>query len=172
MKRNFMLMCVAALVLALGFSTIAGASAESSAKIGAKKGKSCKGKAKKGKGCAKGKGKAQGTALSDGTYKDAAQSLTLTVSNGTVALEYVPPGFCITFNYTSDPAPPKKSGSAWTAGEDKAFSLVGEAATVKWDLTVKEPGLEYALDFKLESNTMIGPCKGEGHPKGTLTKLG
>lgn len=179
-----MLMCVSALVIALGLSTGAVASAGVSAKPAAKKGKSCKkGKAgksaaalgkKKGKGkpC-KGKGKSEGTAtLSDGAYEDAAQSLKLTVSNGTVILQYIPPGFCVAINYTSDSIPFTKSGGTWKASENRSFSLVGEPATVDWDLAVKDQGLEYALNFKLESNTMIGLCKGEGHPKGTLTKVG
>lgn len=191
MKRSFAVACVLALTLALGLSTSAGAgtSAETSAKSA--KGKSCKGKGKKpkagkstataqakkkgkSKGC-KAKGKAKGTAgLSDGTYGDAAKSLELNVSGGatTVVLKYVPPGFCAGITYVSEPVPLAKSGDTWTASETRTFSLVGESAKVKWDLSVKEPGLTYALNLTLESDTMIGTCKGEGHPTGTLTKVG
>jgi hypothetical protein len=203
MKRNFMLVCVSALVLALGLSSSAVASAEvganPAAKKGTKKGKACKkGKAgkstataqakKKGKGkpC-KGKPKSKGTTttpqptppappaaapLSDGTYGDPTSLLELKVSAGTVVLKYVPPGFCAGLTYTSQPVPFTKSGDTWMANENRSFSLIGEPAVAKWDLAVKDPGLTYALNFTLESNTMIGPCKGEGHPTGTLVKVG
>ena len=188
MKRNFLLVCVSALVLALGLSTTAGAevSATAAAKKGAKKGKSCKGAGKstaataqkkgKKKTCkAKGKGTQQDAAsLSDGTYGDAASKVELSVSGGatTAVLKYTPPGGCVTISYTSQPVTLTKNGTAWTANEARAFSLVGEPANVKWDLTIKESGLTYALNFTMESNTMIGPCKWEGHPTGTLAKVG
>ncbi len=194
MKRNFLLVCVSALVLALGLSTsaAAGLSAEISAKP-AKKGKSCKkkgGKGKAGKSTAataqakkKGKSKpckAKGTAppaaapLDDGTYGDAAAHLELSVSGGTstVTLKYTPPGGCVGINYTSLPVTFTKSGATWTANETRAYNFVGDPANVKWDLTVKEPGLTYALNFTFESNSMIGFCKWEGHPTGTLAKVG
>jgi len=181
MKRSLILACVSALVVALGLSAtaVAEVSATAVASKGAKKGKSCKGKAgksaasaqakKKGKGCAK--GKAKGATLSSGTYEDASQSLKLTVSGGSAVLEYVPPGFCVAINYTSESVPLTESGGAWKASENRYFSLVGEPATAKWDLSVNSK-LEYVLNFKLEGKTMIGPCEGEGHPKGTLTKVG
>jgi len=179
MKRNFMLLCVSALVLALGLSTTAGAETGATA---AKKGKACKGKAgrsaaataqakKKGKGCAK--GKARGTALRDGTYEDAAQSLTLTVSGGDVVLEYSLPSFCETaVTYTGKPVPFSESGDTWRASENRYFSLFGEPATAQWNLAVKKTGLEYTLSFKLEGKAPVGPCEGRGNPKGTLTKVG
>lgn len=200
MKRNFMLVCVSALVLALGLGSGVIASAEvgaqPAAKKGTKKGKGCKGKKagkstataqakKKGKSCkgkSKGKGKDTVTPpappappaaapLSDGTYGDPASLLELKVSAGTVVLKYVPPGFCAGLTYTSQPVPFTKSGDTWMANENRSFSLVGEPAVAKWDLAVKDPGLTYALNFTLESNTMIGLCKGEGHPTGTLVKV-
>lgn len=144
-----------------------------------------KGKKKpcKAKGKSKQKGKDTGeptpappaaATLGDGAFKDAAAKLDLTVSGGatTVVLKYTPPGGCVTINYTSNPVTLTKNGDTWTASETRAFSLVGEPANVKWDLTVKEPGLTYALNFTMDSNTMIGPCKWEGHPTGTLTKVG
>jgi len=192
MKRNFILVCVSALVLALGLSaTVSAEVSATAAAKGAKKGKSCKGKAgkssaasaqakKKGKkkACkAKGKGKGTqpgATPLSDGTYGDAANKVELNVSNGgtSAILKYTPPGGCVAINYTSEPVTLTKNGDTWTANETRAFSLVGEPANAKWDLTVKESGLTYALNFTLESNTMIGPCKWEGHPSGTLAKVG
>ncbi|HET6999570.1 MAG TPA: hypothetical protein VFI03_13410 [Solirubrobacterales bacterium] len=157
----------------------AGKSAVASAK---KKGKS---KGCKPKGKAKGDDKAPvappappagppaAAPLSDGTYGDPTTSVELTVSGGatTAVLKYVPPGDCVSINYTSQPVTLTKSGDSWTASETRAFSLVGEPANAKWDLTVKEPGLTYVLNFTLESDTLIGFCKWEGHPTGTLTKV-
>lgn len=219
MKRNFILVCISALVLALGLSATAGAKvgAEISAKS-AKKGKACKGKAgkkagkhkagkstaaaarakkkAKGKSCkaknkskskGKDKGKGQGASPSpvpppvappaaipfgDGTYGDAALQLNVSGGGTSVVLKYVPPGGCVSINYTSQPVTLTKNGDTWTASETRAFSIGGEPANAKWDLTVKEPGLTYALNFTLESKTMIGPCKWEGHPTGTLAKVG
>ena len=38
---------------------------------------------------------------------------------------------------------------------------------------MKEPGLTYALNLTLESTLpVIGLCKWEGHPTGTLAKVG
>ena len=110
----------------------------------------------------------------DGIYGDPAAHLDLTVTGGakTAVLKYTPPGNCLSVIYTSQPVTLTKSGDTWTANETRAFSIVGEAANVKWDLTVKDPGLTYALNLTMESNTLIGPCKWEGHPTGTLTKVG
>ncbi len=159
----------------------AGKSAAAQAK---KKGKSkgCKPKGKKGGNQGKNGAKVPdappvappaAAVLGDGLYGDPAKLLELNVSNGatTVVLKYVPPGFCAGINYTSQPVPLTKSGDTWTASETRSFTIIGEPANVKWDLTVKE-GLAYALNLTLESDSMIGLCKGEGHPTGTLTKVG
>jgi hypothetical protein len=188
-------MCVLALVLALGMGASAGASFENSAQLAAKKGakgKACKGKAgeqknagksaaataqakKKGKKqTCKGKSKATGR-LSDGTYSDQSQSLQVTISGGgtTALLEYSPPGFCASIDYSSEPVKFTKSGNAWKASETRTLSIGGLPATAKWDLTVKAPALTYALNFTLElESPIVGACKGEGHPTGTLTKGG
>ncbi len=161
----------------------AGKSAAATAQAKKKgKGKPCKAKGKsKGKGTDKAApapapapAPPAATPLSDGTYGDASNLVELNVSGGatSVVLKYVPPGNCVSINYTSQPVTLTKNGDTWTANETRAFSLVGEPANVKWDLTVKEPGLTYALNLTLESNTMIGACKWEGHPTGTLAKVG
>jgi hypothetical protein len=159
----------------------AGKSAAASAKPKKGKKKPCKAK---GKSKPKDKGGDDTTPtpappaaapFGDGAYADAVAKLDLNVSSGasTVVIKYVPPGGCVTINYTSQPVTLTKSGDTWTASETRAFSVVGEPANVKWDLTVKEPGLTYALNLTLESTwPVVGLCKWEGHPTGTLVKTG
>ena len=111
----------------------------------------------------------------DGTFQDPTARLELNVSGGatTIALKYVPPGGCLTINYTSQPVTLTKNGDTWAASETGTVTLGGFPANVKWDLAVKEPGFTYALNLTLESNPpVVGPCKWEGHPTGTLVKVG
>jgi hypothetical protein len=156
----------------------AGKSAAASAqKKGKGKGKGCK---PKGKDTTGDKGTPAPTPpaaspFGDGAYGDVAARLSLTVSGGTTTavLNYTPPGGCATISYTSQPATLTKSGDTWTASQTGAFSIGGQPANAKWDLTVKEPGLTYALNLTLDATLpVIGLCKWEGHPTGTLVKVG
>lgn len=151
--------------------------ADSAAKKGKKKASKCKAKPNKGKAKPKPtppkqqdpKGPA-GASFGDGTYKDAAQSVTVTVTNNgqQVAVGF-PGGSCVGNALLNVQGPIAQQGS--DVKGSGAQSMLGGAGSVNWSLTVSPSRLSY----KFDATTKVqfpdqDPCQSAKNAAGTLVK--
>jgi hypothetical protein len=146
-------------------------------KKGKKKASGCKPKAKK-----KGKAKAKptppkqdpkgptGAAFGDGVYKDAAQSVTITVtSGGQQATIGFPGGDCLGNALINVQGPIAQQGSDIKGSGTQ--SMLGGFGSVSWALAVSSSNLSYKFDAT--ANVQFpgeNPCQSAKNAAGTLVK--
>ncbi len=149
-------------------------------KKGKKKASGCKPKAKK-----KAKGKAKpppqkqgpqlpqkpgGSTFGDGVYKDAAQSVTITVTNnGSQATIGFPGGSCLGNAPINVPGPIAQQDSQVKGSGTQ--SILGGAGSIDWSLSISPSNLSY----KFDATTKVqfpdqDPCQSSKNAAGTLVK--